>query len=74
MIGPKGKDGFGVETKTEMLARAKFMFDVLGPKSGLTAGVGIEYWNNKFGNDNSIQRVKNSARATTPLLLIEYKL
>lgn len=74
VIGPKGKDGFGVETKTETLARAKFMFDVLGPKSGLTAGVGIEYWNNKFGNNNAIAFVKNSARATTPLLLIEYKL
>lgn len=74
VIGPKGKDGFGVETKTEILARAKFMFDVMGPKSGLTAGVGIEFWKNKFGNDNSIAFVKNSAKATTALFLIEYKL
>lgn len=74
LVGPKGKDGFGVDTATETLARAKFMFNVMGPKSGLTAGVGIEYWNNKFGNNNSISFVKNSARATTPLVLIEYKL
>lgn len=74
IIGPKGKDGFGVETATETLARAKFMFNVMGPKSGLTAGFGIEYWNNKFGNNNAIAFVKNSARATTPLFLIEYKL
>ena len=74
VVGPKGKDGFGAETKTETLARAIFMFDVMGPKSGLTAGVGVEYWTNKFGCDNSISFVKNSCRSTTPLLLVEYKL
>ncbi len=73
VIGPKGKDGFGAETKTETLARATFMFNLMGPESGLTAGVGIEYWNNKFGNDNAKQTVKNAARATTPLLLVQYK-
>ncbi len=74
IVGPKGKDGFGVETKTETLIQAKFMFDVMGPKSGLSAGVGVEYWDNKFGNNNAIAGVKNSARATTPLLLVEYRL
>ena len=74
VVGPKGKDGFGVETKTEVLARVKFMFNIFGPTSGLTAGVGIEYWKNKFGNNNNIAFVKNSATATTPLLLLEYKL
>ena len=74
IIGPKGKDGFGVETKTETLAQARYMFDVMGPKSGITAGVGIEYWNNKFGCDNSKNFIKNSCNATTPLLLVEYKL
>lgn len=74
VIGPKGKDGFGVETKTEVLARAKLMFNVMGPTSGLAVGFGVEHWNNKFGNNNSIAFVKNSARATTALLLLEYKL
>jgi hypothetical protein len=74
IVGPKGKDGFGVETKTETLITAKFMFDVMGPKSGLTAGIGVEYWDNKFGCDNSKNFVKNSCKATTPLLLVEYKL
>ena len=74
IVGPKGKDGFGVETKTETLIQARFMFDVMGPKSGLTAGVGVEYWNNKFGCDNGVKFVKNSCKATTPLLLVEYKL
>ena len=74
IVGPKGKDGFGAETKTETLVQAKFMFDVMGPKSGLTAGLGVEYWNNKFGCDNSKSGVKNSCNATSPLLLVEYKL
>lgn len=74
VVGPKGKDGFGADTATETLARATFMFDVMGPKSGLTAGFGIEYWKNKFGNNNAIASVKNSATSTTPLLLVEYKL
>jgi hypothetical protein len=74
IVGPKGKDGFGADTKTETLLQAKFMFDVMGPKSGLTAGVGLEYWNNKFGCDNGKSGVKNSCNATSPLLLVEYKL
>jgi len=74
VVGSKGKDGFGAQTKTETLARATYMFDVAGPKSGLKAGVGVEYWNNKFGCDNSTSGVKNSCRATTPLLLVEYHL
>ena len=74
IVGPKGKDGFGAETATETLIRATFMFDVMGPKSGLTAGVGIEYWNNKFGCTNSLSSVKNSCTSTTPLVLVSYAL
>lgn len=74
VVGPKGKDGFNVETKTETLLQAKFMFDVMGPKSGLTAGVGVEYWNNKFGCDNKIATNKGYCKATTPLLLATYAL
>jgi hypothetical protein len=74
IVGPKGKDGFGAETATETLIRATFMFDVMGPQSGLSAGVGLEYWNNKFGCKNSMSGVKDSCKATTPLLLASYKL
>jgi hypothetical protein len=77
VIGPKGKDGFGADTKTEVLARAKLMFNVMGPTSGLSAGFGVEYWNNKFGSNRSAfegTQYPNSARATTGLLLVEYKL
>ncbi|MFY8178511.1 MAG: hypothetical protein ACOVKR_03825, partial [Limnohabitans sp.] len=74
IVGPKGKDGFGAETKTETLLRATYLMDVNGPKSGLKAGVGVEYWNNKFGCNNTGSNVKNSCKATTPLLLVEYHL
>lgn len=74
IVGPKGKDGFGADTKTETLIRANFMFDIGGPKSGLSAGLGVEYWDNKFGCNNSASFVKNSCTATTPLLLVSYKL
>ena len=78
VVGPKGNDGFGNKTKTETLLRATYMFDVAGPKSGLKAGVGVEYWNNKFGCDNSnplsTDGKVNSCKATTPLLLVEYHL
>ena len=77
IVGPKGKDGFGIETRTETLARGTYMFNVMGPKSALTAGVGIEYWGNKFGCDNgnpAAAVVKNSCKSTTPMLLVEYKL
>jgi nucleoside-specific outer membrane channel protein Tsx len=54
ITGPKGKDGFGVETETETLLRASVQWD-LGVLAGLNkgtvfAGVGYEYWKNKFGN------------------------
>lgn len=74
IVGPKGKDGFGEETKTETLARALFMFDVLGAKSGLKVGVGVEYWKNKFGANNSTSFVKDSAKATTPVFVLQYTL
>ena len=52
---PKGKDGFGADTKTEVLLHPKVMID-LGPfwgSKGYQIGAGWEYWLNKFGNDNS---------------------
>lgn len=74
IVGPKGKDGFGAETKTETLARATYMFPVMGPKGALSAGFGVEYWSNKFGCNNSTAVPKNSCTSTTPMLLVEYKL
>ncbi len=72
IVGAKGKDGFGDETKAETLGRALYMFDIGGAKSGFKAGAGIEYWNNKFGCNNAKSFVKNSCTATTPVMLVEY--
>jgi hypothetical protein len=55
VITPKGKDGFGAATVTEVLVHPKLMVDVAtfwGGK-GVQAGVGYQYWLNKFGNDHS---------------------
>jgi nucleoside-specific outer membrane channel protein Tsx len=51
----KGKDGFGNGTKPETLLHPKLMYNVgslFGEKHNYSVGVGYEYWNNKFGNDN----------------------
>ncbi|MGA7800421.1 MAG: hypothetical protein WCC36_06385 [Gammaproteobacteria bacterium] len=51
-IGKKGKNGFGAQTAAETLMRAYLMYDVgalAGKKQTFYAGVGYEYWRNKFG-------------------------
>jgi len=67
IVGPKGRDGFGAKTRTEILARLTYLVDI--GQTGLKAGVGLEYWRNKFGNDDA---VVPGSKATTPLLLAEY--
>jgi hypothetical protein len=52
VTGPKGLDGFHVQTKTETLARASLMFDVgalMGKPHSFYLGPGYEYWKNMFG-------------------------
>ena len=53
MTGPKGKDTGGVDTKTETLLETFYMFDVGqamgGSKATWYAGVGFQYWKNKYG-------------------------
>lgn len=54
VITPKGKDGFGAQTKTEILTRNQLNYDLssmFGRKNFLNAWVGYQYWKNKFGND-----------------------
>ena len=68
-IGRKGKDGFGFETKAETLARAYLMFDVCnlaGKPQTFYAGVGYEYWNNKFGGN-----ANNDGKTNAPMLALE---
>jgi len=52
---PKGKDGFGNDTKTEILFHPKVMYDVgamFGKPKFFDVGAGWEYWHNKFGADS----------------------
>lgn len=53
VTGPKGKDGFGVETQTEFLVRGALLAD-LGSFAGhprvVYAGVGYEYWHHMYGS------------------------
>jgi hypothetical protein len=60
IVGPKGKGGTGDSYhQTEILAHPKLMVDVgalMGGKPGVfDAGVGYEYWLNKFGNPPNYQ-------------------
>jgi nucleoside-specific outer membrane channel protein Tsx len=71
---PKGKDGFGAQTKTEVLLHPKLLLDVgsfWNWKHAIEAGVGYEYWLNKFGNDNS--KVPGSL-ANTPFVEVDVHL
>ncbi len=54
---PKGKDGFGAQTKWEILSNTKLVLDlgevVMNKPKFLDAYIGFEYWLNKFGNDHT---------------------
>lgn len=55
--GPKGRDDFGHGTRTETLFHPRLMFDLgalAGHANRVWAGVGYEYWHNKFGVDHTI--------------------
>jgi hypothetical protein len=58
VILPKGKDGFGNQTATEIIAQPKILWDVAktftSTRSGYELGVGYQYWLNKYGNDNNL--------------------
>lgn len=69
--GPKGRDGFGVKTTTEYLARASLLADVgsfAGHPRTFYAGVGYEYWKNMFGTPSD---EAENTKTSTPMLQIE---
>jgi nucleoside-specific outer membrane channel protein Tsx len=69
VVGPKGQDGFGADTKTEVLLQMHYLFKV--GSTGLKAGVAYEYWNNKFGNE-AVADPTGGSKASTPMLMAEY--
>jgi hypothetical protein len=71
---PKGKDYFGAQTQVEFLAHPKLMADV-GKLIGMDrhiveAGVGFQYWYNKFGNNH---KTTSGAIESTPFLELSYR-
>jgi nucleoside-specific outer membrane channel protein Tsx len=73
VVLPKGKDGFGAQTKTEVLARPKLSLDVgkmiLGKPHKPDLYFAVEFWENKFGNDHT--KVPGSEEVS-PEIGIEY--
>lgn len=57
LINPKGKDGFGNGTKTEVLTEPRLSLDVgaltFDKPNKVDAFIGYQYWLNKFGNDHT---------------------
>lgn len=54
--GPKGRDGFGQNTRTETLLHAKLLHDLgalFDDPGRLKAGIGWQYWHSKFGSDHT---------------------
>jgi len=74
-ITEKGRNEFGGATKAETFIDLSLMYDlapVFGtPKSSLQAGVGYNYWKNKFGNDAG-GPAGSGAFARTPNVKVEY--
>jgi len=68
---PKGKDSFGTQMQTEVLARSQLTIDlgtlVHRQKTGVELGGGIEYWHNEYGKPASMTP---GAEELTPLLLV----
>ncbi|MFZ6749386.1 outer envelope protein [Undibacterium sp. Ren11W] len=75
VTGPKGNGkAAGMETTTETLLDALVMFDVGslgGKKDTFYAGVGYRYWNNKFGNDESLSAGNKAGHVSAPFLQLE---
>jgi hypothetical protein len=74
VVSPKGKDTFGANTQTEVLAHPKLMIDA-GKLIGLErhmidAGVGFQYWYNKFGNNH---KTNPGAIESTPFFEVSYR-
>jgi len=57
LINPKGRDGFGNGTKTEILTEPRLSLDVgalaFDRPNKVDAFIGYQYWLNKFGNDHT---------------------
>ena len=72
LTGPKGKDGFGVQTTTELLTRAYLLVDVgsfAGHPRTVYTGLGYEYWHNMYGTPASAQ--PGTTQTSVPMFVAE---
>ncbi|CAE6823780.1 hypothetical protein R70006_06816 [Paraburkholderia domus] len=72
LTGPKGKDGFGVNTTTEFLTRVSLLADVgsfAGHPRTAYAGIGYEYWHNMYGTPSSEQ--PGTTQTSCPMFVAE---
>lgn len=72
VTGPKGKDGAGVGTTTEILSRVSLLADVgsfAGHPRTFYAGVGYEYWHNMYGTNPGEQ--PGTTQTSCPMLEAE---
>ncbi len=76
IISEKGKNESGRDTATETNIDMQMMYDLsnaLGAKpKTFRLGVEYQYWNNKFGNDNSQSMFNGGALAKTWMVRAEY--
>lgn len=56
VVAPKGRDGFGANTKTEVLTEPRLTLDIgalaFDKPNKLDVSLGYQYWLNKFGNNH----------------------
>jgi hypothetical protein len=68
VVAPKGKDGFGNQTATEILTQPRIVLDagklILNKPNFIDAYVGFQYWYNKFGNDHTLPGNSGSVAET----------
>lgn len=75
IVLPKGKDGFGNQTATEVLARPQINLDIgkmmYNKPNNLYVYFQVELWNNKFGNDHTLPG-NPAMQEVSPVFGIEY--
>lgn len=72
IVGPKGKDGFGNNTYTEILARPQLQLDLgkmlFNKPHTPDIYLALELWQHKFGNSSQV----SGSQQVSPVFGIEY--
>jgi hypothetical protein len=71
VTGPKGRDGFGIDSKTELMSRFALLADVghwFGNPRAVYAGLGYMYWYQEYGVPSGS---KPGTLSSVPMLQLE---